>query len=140
QRRPLLVLFLYVKPRILGPFDSPTTRAATDARPSSSGALTTVSPSTTSRGVKATSSPSALQSSSTSSRWPSATRSCLPPVLITAYMTPGGYRRVSSSTIPRPAQVGQVAENDSTRPSEMRLRVISTSPSSEMSKTCVLVL
>ena len=43
-------------------------------------------------------------------------------------------------TIPRPLQVGQVLEKDSTRPSEMRLRVISTRPSSEMSKTWVLVL
>ena len=42
--------------------------------------------------------------------------------------------------MPRPPQDGQVSENDSTKPSEIRLRVISTRPSSEMSKTWVRVL
>ena len=52
----------------------------------------------------------------------------------------GLYSRVGSMTMPRPAQVGQVAEKASTSPSDTRLRVISTRPSSEMSKTWVRVL
>src|SRR5215213_8494997 len=42
--------------------------------------------------------------------------------------------------IPRPSHVGHGEDSDSTRPSPMRLRVISTSPSSEMSNTWVRVL
>ena len=42
--------------------------------------------------------------------------------------------------IPRPSQVVQMVENASTSPSEIRLRVISTRPSSEISKTWVRVL
>ena len=56
-----------------------------------------------------------------------------------------GVRLHSSSSslsrmIPRPVHIGQFSLSDSTRPSLMRLRVISTRPSSEMSKTCVRVL
>ena len=45
-----------------------------------------------------------------------------------------------SRMIPRPSQLGQVVENASTRPSEIRFRVISTRPSSEISNTWVRVL
>src|SRR5690606_4034470 len=45
-----------------------------------------------------------------------------------------------SMTRPRPSQCGHVVDRDSSRPSPMRLRVISTRPSSEMSKTWVRVL
>src|SRR4051794_23265056 len=49
-------------------------------------------------------------------------------------------RRSTSKTRPRPSQTGHRWVNDSSSPSPMRLRVISTRPSSEMSKTWVLVL
>ena len=61
------------------------------------GVASTVSPSTRSSGVKVTSAPGASPNSSTRRVWPSATRSCLPPVLITAYI---GMRLY---TIGRPA-------------------------------------
>ena len=98
------------------------------------------------------------RASSTSSCWPCSTRYCLPPVLITAYMAreiPARscrrerWNRLVASTVSRatrrggtrgPWQVGQVSLNDSTSPSEIRLRVISTRPSSEISNTWVRVL
>ena len=85
----------------------------------------TVSPSTSSTGVKDTSAPSCWPSSSTRSVWPSATRSCFPPVSMTAYIgmrvtagvpqmpgrsclrelvrRRGVYRSTSAKTIPRPS-------------------------------------
>jgi len=48
--------------------------------------------------------------------------------------------RSTSKVTPRPSHCGQRWVNDSSRPSPMRLRVISTRPSSEMSNTCVRVL
>src|SRR5438045_1870622 len=76
-------LFLYVKPLIFGPFASPTMRAVTAAAPSWAGVASTLSPSTSITGRSVTSSPSRR---STSRRSPSATRYCLPPVWMTAYM------------------------------------------------------
>ena len=46
----------------------------------------------------------------------------------------------SSTTKPRPLQCGHVEENASTRPSDTRLRVISSRPSSEIGNTWVRVL
>ena len=86
---------------------------------------------------------------------PASTLYCLPPVWMTAYMAREIPRIVpeepvnssrstcssdSSRTKPRPWQVGQVSLNDSTRPSEIRLRVISTRPSSDISNAWVRVL
>src|SRR5262249_29530925 len=68
------------------PLENPTTRADTEAPASWSGVASTVSPSTTRTGRSATSVPGSAPSSSTSTRWPSVTRACLPPEAITAYI------------------------------------------------------
>src|SRR5207244_3164342 len=52
----------------------------------------------------------------------------------------GHQYRSCSIRRPRPSHIGQICDIDSTRPSPMRLRVISTRPSSEISKACVRVL
>src|SRR5690349_18000701 len=85
QRFRLLLFGLYVKPRILGPLASPTTRAATVAPPSWPGPARTESPSTSRTGVKLTSAPDA-PTRSTFNFSPSATLYCFPPVFMTAYI------------------------------------------------------
>src|SRR5687767_12868541 len=67
-------------------------RPATEAPARSVGLVTTVSPSTSRTGRNATSLPGSWPSSSTSTRSPSATRACLPPVWMTAYIGMQLYR------------------------------------------------
>src|SRR3954471_23673225 len=74
-------------------------RAETEAPARSEAVAMTVSPSTSRTGVKVTS-PSAEPSFSTWTRSPSATRSCLPPVLITAFIDRPCYLSASPRTEP----------------------------------------
>src|ERR1041384_7855678 len=61
-------------------------RPVTEAPASWPGVASTVSPSTTRTGVRVTSSPTDAPRRSTLTTWPCSTRSCLPPLLITAYI------------------------------------------------------
>src|SRR5690606_1268937 len=62
-----------------------------------------------------------------------------PPPAVANLPAQSGSSSLSMST-PRPSQVGHRVVNDSSRPSPIRLRVISHRPSSEISNTCVRVL
>src|SRR5687767_5904626 len=72
------------------------TLPVTEAPWSWAGVASTASPSTRRMGVKETSAPSSVPRSSTCNCWPSATRSCLPPVAITAYIACRSYPGRSS--------------------------------------------
>src|SRR4051794_40780820 len=84
-----------MNPLILGPLERPTTVPVT-AKPSSwAGVASTSVPSTTRTGANETVAPSSAPRSSTSMRWPDSTRSCLPPVAITAYIAVGQPTRAA---------------------------------------------
>src|SRR5688572_26193761 len=76
-------------------------RAATLAPARSDAPAVTVSPSTSRTGTKLSSSPSAVRRS-TSSRSPSCTRYCLPPVLMTAYTEASGLLTTADHRTGRP--------------------------------------